>query len=441
MIQLIAVSKITVPEFRQRQFFDEDRLAELVDSIQRLGLLQPIVLRSDGKTLLAGQRRLRAVLILYTAGVAIRHGGEVVPPGTIPFVTTDQLDPIQLHRAELEENLCREDLTWQEEAQAVQAIHKMELALDPGHTMRETASIITKKPAYTISGQPLADVSDALLVTEHLGDPEVAKAGSLKEAKKIVSRKLEREFREALAAQLGQAAFKSAHQLLRGNCIEVLKTLPAGKFDCVVTDPPYGVDADQFGTQATTGHKYKDSWERFILTQTALAPELFRVMKEHSHLYMFCDPGAFSSLERIYTLAGFNVWRTPLIWNKFPAGMLPSPEYGPRRTYETIMYAMKGKKLVTAVYCDILSYPPVVDKDHGAQKPIDVYIDLLKRTCIPGDECLDCFCGSGTIFPAASKLNLKATGIELDAVSFTVAAGQLNLETPVDGPLHSSEAK
>ena len=51
---------------------------------------------------------------------------------------------------------------------------------------------------------------------------------------------------------------------------------------------------------------------------------------------------------------------------------------------------------------------------HGAQKPVALYIDLLKRSVKPGDVVFDPFAGSGTIFPAAHQAKVKAIGIEMN---------------------------
>jgi len=51
---------------------------------------------------------------------------------------------------------------------------------------------------------------------------------------------------------------------------------------------------------------------------------------------------------------------------------------------------------------------------HAAEKPVDLYEDLLLRSAKPGNRVLDPCCGAGPIFPAANRLSLYATGIELD---------------------------
>lgn len=94
------------PNPRQpRRFFDEDRIAELADSIRHQGVLQPLVVRKtdDGYELIIGERRFRA---------AQRAGLD-----RVPVVVKDVSDAESLEMA-LVENIQREELTPIEEALA-----------------------------------------------------------------------------------------------------------------------------------------------------------------------------------------------------------------------------------------------------------------------------------------------------------------------------------
>lgn len=88
-----------------RQHFDEDRLAELADSIRQLGVLQPLLVRAAGSgyEIVLGERRYRA---------ARRAGLERVP---VQVVDADDERAFQMA---LVENIQREDLGPLEEAEA-----------------------------------------------------------------------------------------------------------------------------------------------------------------------------------------------------------------------------------------------------------------------------------------------------------------------------------
>lgn len=115
-----------VPNPRQpRQVFDEDEMSELVHSIQEVGLLQPVIVRSVGTDkyeLVMGERRWRAT----------REAGL----DTIGAIVRDTSD-VDLLRDALLENLHRSQLNPLEEASAYQ-----QLLEDFGCTHEELAERI-----------------------------------------------------------------------------------------------------------------------------------------------------------------------------------------------------------------------------------------------------------------------------------------------------------
>jgi len=62
---------------------------------------------------------------------------------------------------------------------------------------------------------------------------------------------------------------------------------------------------------------------------------------------------------------------------------------------------------------------------HGAQKPVALYEDLLKRSVRPGDRVLDTFAGTGTIFAAAHAFKCLATGVEKSDTYYGVCVKRL----------------
>jgi ParB family chromosome partitioning protein len=92
-----------------RQVFDEDALAELTHSVREFGVLQPVVVRSDGDgyELVMGERRLRAAT---AAGLE-----------TVPAIVRSTSDDAMLRDALLE-NIHRAQLNPLEEAAAYQQL-------------------------------------------------------------------------------------------------------------------------------------------------------------------------------------------------------------------------------------------------------------------------------------------------------------------------------
>lgn len=93
--------------FQPRRDFDEAALAELSESLQQHGMIQPLVVRRDGDRyqLISGERRLRA---------AIKAGWDRVP------VHIKQVDDRQMTEVAIVENLQRKDLNPLEKAASFQ---------------------------------------------------------------------------------------------------------------------------------------------------------------------------------------------------------------------------------------------------------------------------------------------------------------------------------
>lgn len=429
-MRTIKIDNIIISENRQRRHFDPVKIWDLAESIKHKGLMHAIVLRNDGKTLVAGERRLRALQELVEKGESFTFNGEEVEPGTVPYITISELSEDDLYEAELEENLLREDLTWQEHAEAVARLHDLRTKQNPNHTMKDTAREITGNDKGSNS---TTIVRDNIRIAEHLDDPEVAKAKSEKEAIKIVEKKLKKQYREKLAEQFkAEKADLVKHQLKQGDAFALMKELEDSTFDLIITDPPYGMGADDFGTMASNRHEYNDSKDWYESHIEEMCKEFYRLTKPEAHLYMFCDIDNFTLTRQTLTDAGWKVWRTPLIWYKGNIGMLPEPDYGPRRTYELIIYARKGAKQVINVGAhDVIKVNNhQADKDHAAQKPVELYKELLVRSAFPGSLVLDPFAGSAPLISAAEERDCIATCFELNKTAFGQAVERLSQIKP-----------
>jgi len=431
------ISKLTILPNRQRKDFDPAKLHEFADGIEKRGLLHPIVVRwsemmpGEARTLIlvAGERRLRAITDLADLGTQIRCDGTLVPLGHIPYTLLDELDPLAYEEAELEENICRVDLTWQERAAAharLKALRDAQAA-DRGEPPTTVAAI-----ALEIRGSSEGIHHDLtrreLIVANHLNNPEVKAAKSVDEAFKVLKKQEAAEKHRALGVSVGTTFTAEVHKVYNQNSIEWMEGLKSDSFDCILTDPPYGMGADEFGDSgglAAGAHGYVDNWGYAERCYVALAQEGFRICKAQAHLYAFCDVDNLPLLKAIFYAAGWQVFRTPLIWYKKQGSRAPWPELGPQRKYETLLYAIKGKRPTLRMAGDVIEIPSDANLGHAAQKPVALYQDLLARTCLPGDSVLDPFCGTGPIFPAAHALRVRATGIELDSTSYGIAVKRI----------------
>jgi len=416
--QLIKTSDVIIDPNRQRREFNSQDLAELAAGVRMHGLMHAIVLRErDGAmVLVAGERRMRAVAEVRMLGGEVRYNEEVIPDGFLPYVTLGQLSPLEAEQAELDENLQRKDLTWQERSAALARLHnlrsKQAQAEGRVHTVADTAVEVKGRSDGNFQNTVRKDI----IVSNYLHIPEVAKARTADEGFKILKKMEEAKKHKELAKQIGSTLTHESHKIFNTNCISWMLSTDPEQFDVILTDPPYGMGADEFGDSAgKMGGSLMAEW----------APLAYRVAKQEAHAYVFCDLDNFHELKRIMQGAGWWVTRTPFICTKPNSGRVPHPEHGPRRQWEMILYAIKGKKKTLGIYPDVITTFADPNTSHGAQKPVALYSDLLKRSCRPGDRVLDSFAGSGTIFPAAHAAKILATGIELNQQYYGICLQRL----------------
>ncbi|MFN3724832.1 MAG: ParB/RepB/Spo0J family partition protein [Allosphingosinicella sp.] len=129
-VQQIPVASIEPHPGQPRRHFDESALAELAESIQQRGVIQPIVVRPHGHRfqIVAGERRWRA------AQKARLH--------EVPAIVREFSDEETLEVA-LIENIQRADLNAIEEAQAYSR-----LMADFGHTQEELGKLVHKSRSH-----------------------------------------------------------------------------------------------------------------------------------------------------------------------------------------------------------------------------------------------------------------------------------------------------
>lgn len=430
-MQLIDVDDVVIPEDRQRKTFDETALQELLASILRPhGLLQPIVLRNDEKTLVAGERRLRAIKTQYAewqklfdenkgktlklSDYTIRHNGEPVPFPMIPYVKLSQLNADELREAELEENVRRVDLTWQELVQAQAAFHQHLSQKNPEQTFTDTAKEVF---GDKVNKRKVAEIAEAVRLAEFLDDPLVSAAEDRKQARRAVRDTEKWRERKERLASFEVAASESNLHIFHGDVFErAPEDLKDVKLDVIITDPPYGIDAHKKGkTFDGDQHNYDDSDAYFSSVIIPKLPEVCRSLSApQAHVYCFCDIRRFFELFAAFELCGFTVWPRPIIWDKGTVGSYGNIQFGPRACYDAILFANKGKKEVTGGYRDVINIAQETHATHPAHKPRGLYSELLKRSALPGDTVADFFAGGGPIFAAAAEHSCIAYGWEIN---------------------------
>lgn len=463
-MQIVPIASIRVGK-RQRKKIDKGPLTELRESIRTKGLLHPPVVRLCPESLskvgpefeydlIVGERRFTAIKELSDAGVTFYHNNTPIPPGSIPVSSIwEALTPAQVFETELDENIRRVDIPWQDRTAALAELHELYRAENPRQTPGQTAAQIieTKGPdphyksPQSQQNALQTEVKQAAVLAGHLHNPKIAKARNATEAYNLVLRMEESKFRTELARRQLLATPERPHIELRlGDLMDVLPKLSPGIADLVLADPPYGIGASAGGFRSRTvvHHNYNDTVENARMLAQAILMEGFRVTKPQANLFLFTDIRHWDFLQTISAQFGWTPFPRPVIWGKSDSeGLAPWGSQGFRITTEYIFFATKGQKGLLASPVDYLRVDRVVDKDHAAEKPIPLLKKLIECSTLPGDFVLDPCCGSGSTLVAARDLRRVGMGIEKDKDYYELSMAKLygDAEDVEDGGEDESE--
>lgn len=194
--------------------------------------------------------------------------------------------------------------------------------------------------------------------------------------------------------------------------------------DCVVTDPPYGVDwdtnsRDKENDLPGTIMGDADTGEALDLWQ-AVATELKRVLKPSGHLYCFADWRTEHAFRQVLDSLGFDI-RNVLVWDKTSMGLGGVDSVNYRTQYELVIFATQDRpRQLESRGPDVIQHPraDTSEMSHPTEKPVGLLAKLLTNSTREGDHVLDPFMGSGTTAVAAIQNDRDYTGFEIDAENY-----------------------
>ena len=216
--------------------------------------------------------------------------------------------------------------------------------------------------------------------------------------------------------------------LYNGDCLEVMKSIPDGSVDMVLTDPPYEVITGG----RNGGVKGKPSGiltENKQLMKSIPDPELwlsecFRVMKDGTHIYVMLNTLNLTNYLNIINGVGFKLHNL-LVWNK--NNTTPNRWY--MKNCEYVIFARKGfaKSINNPSSQTVHNFDNIIgNKKHPTEKPVDLMKLYVENSSQVGDTVLDPFMGSGSTMIACLNTNRKGIGIELDKHYFDIAQKRIN---------------
>lgn len=428
----VALGKIVVKrDERQRRELDTKGL---IDSIKSLGVLQPIILKRQSFELVAGERRLLASQQLGLPDIPVRWA--------------EDLSETEAQIIELEENIKRQDLEWQDLVRSIGRIHQLHCQLDRDWTLGETANAISLS-----SGA----VSMYLKVFAELEDEKVVKATTIREAYNLLGRRDQRAAGEALqeilettdsvvpAADTPLLVFDKNRPVPKAGpevvqfpkflppqetiiCESFLHWVPkytGKKFNLIHCDFPYGVNLFG-GPQSGRNHSdtYSDTKDIYVALLECLCTHLDKVMAISGHMMFWYSQKhhdlTMDTFRRLAPSLSFNPF--PLIWTKSDnAGIASDVRHGPRHIYETCLLATRGNRNVVKVVSD--SYPAPTDKRfHVSTKPEPMLKHFMSMLVDDNTTMFDPTCGSASSIRAAEELGARRCfGMDIDEQCVGVA--------------------
>jgi DNA modification methylase len=199
----------------------------------------------------------------------------------------------------------------------------------------------------------------------------------------------------------------------------VLKSLPDGCVDAVVTDPPYGVQYQHHATKREG--RCTSAWPKLRgdsrAAAAAAAAEIKRLLAPDAYALVFYgwrQAGAVqAAFEAVKMRQVSNV-----VWHK---GTWMGLGWHSRGTHECVMVFAKGRpRPASRSFRDVQTHQPEHGL-HATQKPVALLVSLLNQYCPAGGTVLDPFMGSGTTGVACVETGRDFIGVELDKGYFAVA--------------------
>lgn len=363
---VVAISKIKVGNRHRKDLGDIGSLAE---SIERIGLLHPIVILADN-TLVAGERRLEAFKSL---------GRNEIPAN----VAASLSDAIRFIEAQRDENTCRKDFSPSEAvASADELIEEerrraKERQKDANKENGRKGGLSKSKGGNSPIAKPKRDESkraaSAAAKAVGMDRRTLDKAREVVEAAKAEPEKFGR-----LAEKMDATGKVSGvhRQLKVAKLAEEIRAeapkLPAGKFHVIVADPPWHYEK----RAEDPAHRGALPYPSMTLDQIKLMPVSDRAHRD-SILWLWTTNAFMVQAHEVAREWGFEV-KTILTWAKDRIG---TGDWLRGQTEHCLM-AVKGDPVVELAGQSTLLHGPM--REHS-RKPDEFYA-MVDGLC-PGRKC------------------------------------------------------
>lgn len=355
---IVRIAEIRIGE--RRRAVDPEKVAALAGSINRIGLLQAIVV-ADDMSLIAGRHRVEACRLL---------GWESIPARIAP------VDGPSAELAEIDENLMRVELTVLERDELLLRREQLLIEMDVRAQRGDNQHTNGGGPAQYAG--PLK--TTAQMAAEAGMSPRLLNV-SLQRAKRIdpAARELLRDtpladrandlLRLARMApdrqvEIAQAAAAGANSLAAAlrevNHAEPLDAMPDGRYRVILADPPWEFSNSGFPISA-------ESQYATMPTEAIAALAVGELAAEGAVLYMWSPSSLLPDALRVMAAWGFE-YVTNVVWVK---PQIAGPGWWVRPRHELLLIGRRSGAAQPYVIPDSVLEAPRGDRH--SEKPVEAY--------------------------------------------------------------------
>lgn len=265
---------------------------------------------------------------------------------------------------------------------------------------------------------------------------------------------------------------KTKHQIILGDALEVLKTIPEESIDLVFVDPPYNMSKKKGLSWKHSSHvTMQEDWDMFSRDEyfnfcREWIKECFRILKSGGSLWI---SGSFHNIYTIgFIIQEFHpntkinnsvVWFKPnaqpnitcrfftestehLIWaTKNGKGKKWKFSYGFTKKAISDRINPKGKQTRNVWSIPLTSKYEKWAGEHPTQKPFELLRRIILSCTDKGDWILDPFAGSGTTSFVSKYYGRNSIGIENKREYFELMKKRLNPKKDNQKTLDKSQAE
>jgi adenine-specific DNA-methyltransferase len=228
---------------------------------------------------------------------------------------------------------------------------------------------------------------------------------------------------------------KLVHQIWNGDSRVECQKFKPGRVNCIITDPPFGVDNQSNMAVTKKGKEYArkiandESPEVAMRVFREVMDVLLPKTADDSDLYVFTAYQVLKEwlglLDEVGSAHGF-VRKAVLVWEKDGPGMGDLDSWG--QGHEFIIYLKKGRRANSDKRRSGVIHVPQLRPGqliHPHEKPTVLLEMFLRQSTDPGDFVVDPFGGSGSLVRAARNVGRSAVAIEYDQKNYELALDKL----------------